>query len=105
MIANTLKLFSGAVVGSGNTKSTPQKVSHRTRGRAFLDVTAFSGSSLDVDVITYDKLSEKWHVIKSFTTKTGTGTEVVQVEDVGEKIAIQYVLASSATFSVNVILT
>lgn len=110
LLTTNLQLFSGTATSSSNTKSTPIKTGHRKGGLFFIKVSASGGTgspTLDVDIITYDKITESWYVIGSFTQLTTTGSEAIYIPEVGKEIAIQYALADTNptfTFKVGAIL-
>lgn len=109
-LANSLLLFSGTKVESGNSKLTPLEAGHRKDGSAFIKVTAVSGTgspTLDVDIISYDEETDDWYVIGTFTQLTAEGKERIYLPATDEKLAIQYVIADTSpsfTFKVSVIL-
>ena len=110
MLTGSLLLFSGTKIASGDTKLTPMKVGHRKGGLFFIKVSDVSGTSdptLDVDIISYDEITDDWYVIGSFTQVTATGKEAIYIPDVGKKIATQYAIADtnpSFTWKVSMIL-
>jgi len=112
MRVTNFQLFSGTKIADGNTKAnaTLIRTVFRKSGIFFIKVSAVSGTSnptLDVDIITYDKITDDWYVIGSFTQITATGKEAIYIPEVGEKVAIQYVIADtnpSFTFKVSAIL-
>lgn len=108
MIVYTQSLYSGTVTASGNSQSAPIIVRYAKECAIFLDITAASGTNptLDITIQIYDKLSEKWYTLATFTQKTGTGQDVGYVEyGLGEKMAVKWVVGGTNTptftFAVN----
>jgi len=107
MLAYTDQLFSGTATSSGDSYSTPVVTRYVKEGTFFLDITAVSGTNptLDVTLRVYDRFSDDWYLLGTFTQKNSTGIDIGQVEyGLGEKVAIRYVIGGtnpSFTFSVN----
>lgn len=91
---------SGAETASGDSKSTPVKVTQFQEGEFFLDVTAASGTNptLDVTIVTRDPISLKWFVIATFTQATGVTTErKVLTANLGAFIAAAWAIGGTDT--------
>jgi len=107
MIASTQQLYSGTATATSNTQATPIITRHAKECALFLDVTAASGAgpTLNVTINIYDRLSDKWYLLATFTEKTSVTTDVGYVEyGLGEKMSITYTIGGtdpSFTFAVN----
>lgn len=101
MRVTSFKLFSGTVTADGDTKAnaTLIKTVFRKSGIFFIKATGVSGTdpTLDVDIITYDRITEDWYVIGSFTQITADGKQAMYIPEVGEKVAIQYAKGGTST--------
>lgn len=72
-----------------DTKDDPFDVGPFKEATFFLDCTAFAGTTLDVDVVTYDPASGKWFVVASFTQLSDVGSEMKTITgNLGEKLAV-----------------
>jgi len=99
------QLFSGTITANGDTKdgtavgNRPIPTIFRKSGIFFIKATGVTGTdpTLDVDIITYDPITEAWYVIGSFTQIVADGQEAIYIPEVGEKIAIQYVKGGTST--------
>ena len=101
-VSSTQRLHSGTVTADGNTHSTPVKCAFESEAIFYLDVTAISGT-LDIEIQTYNPLTEKWHKLAVFDQKTGTGKDEGFIEyGIGERLAIDYEVSNSATFTMDV---
>lgn len=73
----------------------------------YLDCTAFSATTLDVDIEEYDELSAKWFVAVSFAQLMATGNErITLLSPTGQSIRAAWTLtggATTATFSVSAV--
>ena len=97
-----MKVYSGTAIVDGNTHATPVKTKFSSEAVFFLDVTAITGT-LDLEIQTYDSLTEKWHKLATFDQKNGTGQDEGFIEyGLGEKIALEYEVSDSATFTLDV---
>jgi len=102
--AYTRRLFSGTAGAAGNTQSTPIPCKAEKEAIFYVDITAISGW-LDIEIQLWNPLTDKWHKLATFDRKTTIGTDEGFVEyGIGEKLAIQYELSGTATFSVDVTL-
>ena len=102
MISHIMKVYGGTATADGNTHATPVKTKFSREAVFFLDVTALSGT-LDLEIQTYDSLTEKWHKLATFDQKNGTGQDEGFIEyGLGEKIALKYEVSASATFTLDV---
>jgi len=107
MITHTDQLFSGTATATGNSYLTPITTKWATETTFFLKITAVSGTSptLDVELMIYDRISDDWYLLGTFSQKTTTGTDIGQVPyGLGEKVAIKYTIGGttpSFTFQVN----
>jgi len=107
MLAYTDQLYSGTATASGDTYTSPVGTKYAKEGTFFLDITAVSGTSptLDVTLRVYDRFSDDWYLLGTFTQKNSTGIDIGQIQyGLGEKVAIKYVISGSNpsfTFSVN----
>jgi len=101
MEVTSFELFDDTVTADGNTKAegTLIQTIYRKSGIFFIKATSVSGTNptLDVDIITYDPITEDWYVIGSFTQITADGQEAIYIPEVGEKIAIQYAKTGTDT--------
>jgi hypothetical protein len=101
MVGYTEQLYSGTATADGNTQSTPVKTKFVKEAIFFLDITAISGT-LDLEIQTYNPLTEKWHKLATFDQKNGTGQDEGFIEyGLGEKVALKYVVSGSATFTLD----
>ena len=101
-VGYTDSMFSGSITTSGNTQSTPVKCRYVREAIFFLDITAITGN-LDVEIYTYDSISENWHLLATFDTKTATGQDEGYIQySLGEQLSITYTTTGTATFSLNV---
>jgi len=107
MFAYTDQLYNGTATSSGNTYTTPIVTSYVQEASVFLKVTAVSGSNptLDVEIMQYDRISDDWYLLGTFSQKSSTGTDVGQIPyGLGEKMAIKYTIGGTSpsfTFQVN----
>jgi len=105
MRTNAIILSASALKDAdGNTHSAPIDVSGFKDGIFFLEVTAsVAPTSLDVDINTYDPLTDDWYKIGNFAQMTGNGKAApVSLTSLGQKIAISWTLVgTSFTFSVS----
>lgn len=108
MIAYTDQLYSGTATASSNTYSTPTVTRHVKEATFFLSISAASGTNptLDVTINEYDRIADEWHLLATFTQKTGTGTDVGRVQyGLGDKIGAAYAIGGtnspSFTFQLN----
>jgi len=101
-----LKMYSGTVTAGGDTKATPLSTRLFKGGLFFIKCTAITGGTLAVKVITYDKATDDWYDLVTFTALTATGKEMkVQNADIGSKIALIWTYAgTTVTFGVGTIL-
>lgn len=101
MVGYTERLYSGAATADGNTQSSPVKTKFVKEAIFLLDITALNGT-LDLEIQTYNPLTENWHKLATFDQKNGTGQDEGFVEyGLGEKIALKYKVSGSATFTLD----
>lgn len=99
-------LASAARNANGDSKSTPIAVGAYNEANFVLKVTAASESSptLDVSILTYDKTSDTWNTLTTFTQKTTTGVELKTVStNLGYLIAFSWTVGGTSpsfTFSI-----
>lgn len=104
----TLRLYSGTVTTSGNSRSTPIISKYGKEGVVFLEITAASGvaPTLDITIEIQNPKTKNWHAMSVFTTKTIVGKDIGNVEyGVGEKMAFSYLVGGSNpsfTFTIDV---
>ena len=102
MISHMMKVYGGTASVDGNTHATPVKTKFSSEAVLFLDVTALSGT-LDLEIQTYDSLTDNWHKLATFDQINGTGQDEGFIEyGLGEKIALKYEVSASATFTLDV---
>jgi len=108
MLAYTDQLYSGTASASSNTHSTPTLTRYVREATFFLDITAVTGTNptLDVTIHEYDRIGGNWHLLATFTQKTGIGTDVGRVQyGLGDKVAVDYAIGGtnspSFTFQLN----
>jgi hypothetical protein len=100
-IGYTEQLHSGAVTADGNTQSSPVETKYVKEAIFFLDITAISGT-LDLEIQTYNPLTENWHKLATFDQKNGIGQDEGFIEyGLGERIALEYKVSGSATFTLD----
>jgi hypothetical protein len=91
---------------SGNTYGTPFKNRAFTRGRAFLQVTAASGTSptLDVNVVGKYPQTDSYHNIGTFPTQSTTGTAMIKLDTpLPNLISVEWTIGGTTpSFSFNV---
>ena len=101
MKVTNFQLFSGTITADGHTKAvaTAIKTVFRKSGIFFIKATGVSGTdpTLDLDIITYDPITEAWYVIGSFKQIVADGQQGMYIPEVGEKVAIQYVKGGTST--------
>ena len=100
------ELFSGSVTGNGNSSSTPIITKWCKEGVFYLDVTAVgSGTTITVDLRTYDSAADNWHMRARWSGKASVGQDAGHIEfGMGEKMAVFYSFSggtTTATFTVN----
>ncbi|MBA7544565.1 hypothetical protein ES705_36926 [subsurface metagenome] len=93
-----LKLFEGTENEDGDTKLKSIRVGLNKDGLFFIKVSAVSGTdpTLNVDIISYDEITEDWYVIGSFDEFTTTGKQALYIPGIGKEIGIQYAITGSA---------
>jgi len=94
------------VTGDGNTTATPITTQRLKEGIFYLDVTAIgAGTTLTVDLRTYDSIADNWHMLARWTSRTTTGQDAGYIQfGLGEKVAVYYAFSggtTTATFTVN----
>jgi hypothetical protein len=91
---------------SGNTYGTPFKNRAFTRGRAFLQVTAASGTSptLDVNVVGKYPQTDSYHNIGTFPTQSTTGAAMIKLDTpLPSLISVEWTIGGTTpSFSFNV---
>ena len=101
MRVTNFELFDGTVTADGNTKAvaTAIKTVFRKSGIFFIKAASVSGTdpTLDVDIITYDKITNDWYVIGSFKQFTATGKLRMYIPATDEELAIQYAITGTDT--------
>jgi len=104
-MVNSITLHASAArTASGDTHSVPIDVSGFDEGIFFLEVSASdTPTSLDVDIETYDPVTDDWYKIGNFAQMAGNGKAApVLLASLGQKIALSYALiGTSFTFSVS----
>ena len=101
-LSYTDRVYGGTATTDGDTHATPVKTKFVSEAVFFLDVTAISGT-LDLEIQTYNSLTEKWHKLATFDQKNGIGQDEGFIEyGLGEKISLEYVVSNSATFTLDV---
>ena len=101
-ISHSMRIYSGAATTSGNTHATPVVTKYSSEAVFFLDITAITGT-LDLEIQTYNPLTEKWHKLATFDQKSQVGKDEGFIEyGLGEKIALEYEAPGSATFTLDV---
>ena len=104
MISSIQTLYSGTATSSSNTHSTPVGTKWTKEAIIFFNITAASGT-LDVEVKTYDSITEKWYLLATFDQKSSITSDVGYIQyGLGEKLAVDYTVsvAGSFTFEVTV---
>ena len=100
MQGNTQRLFSGSTTGCGDTHDDPVKCRFSKEAIFYLDITAIAGD-LDIEIQTYNPLTDNWHKLAVFDTKTTICQDEGFIEyGIGEKLAIEY--DGTATFTLDV---
>lgn len=100
-------IFDGTVTKSGDSYSSAINIDKFTEANLYLKITDVSGvdPTLDIDVMTYDSLTDAWYKVGDFDQKTEVGLDVGFVQyGLGEKAAIKYVVSgtdSSFTFKIS----
>ena len=95
----TESLHDGTVTACGDTHSNPVETRYVREAVFFLNVTAISGT-LDLEIQTYNPLTAEWHKLATFDQINGTGKDEGFIQySLGEKIALEYEVAGSATFT------
>jgi hypothetical protein len=101
-ISHVMSVYSGTSTTDGDTHTTPVVTKYSNEAVFFLDITAISGT-LDLEIQTYNSLTEKWHKLATFDQKNGTGKDEGFIQyGLGEKIALEYEVSGSATFTLDV---
>jgi hypothetical protein len=104
VITYTQRLYSGTATANGNTHDAPVKVRYVAEAVFMLNITAITGT-LDIEIQTYNSLTEEWHKLAVFTQKSTTGKDEGFIEyGLGDSLAIEYEVNGSATFSVDAVL-
>ena len=102
LLSHNETLFSGTATSGSNSRSSPVITRWSKEAIFFLDVTAIAGT-LDVTIRVYNELTEKWHLLATFDEMNSITTDVGYVEyGLGDKIACDYVVTGSVTFSLTV---
>lgn len=85
-------MFSGAITGAGDSKtSNPIYVMPFKEGTFFLNVTAWTGTDLDIKVITKHPKQDKWEELVAFTQVAGVTSEKKAVSaNLGDTIALEW---------------
>jgi hypothetical protein len=97
-----MKVYSGTATIDGNTHATPVKTKFSGEAVFFLDVTAISGT-LNLEIQTYNPRTKKWHKLATYDPISGTGQDEGFIQyGLGEKIALEYKVSASATFTLDV---
>ena len=101
-ISHIMKVYSGTATVDGNTHATPVVTKYSREAVFFLDVTALSGT-LDLELQTYNPLTEKWHKLATFDPINGLGQDEGFIQySLGGKIALKYHVSGMATFTLDV---
>ena len=101
MISHPAKIFSGTATSSGNTQTDPVVTKYSKEAIIFLDITAINGT-LDLEIQTYNSLTEKWHKLATFDQKSNIEKDEGFIEyGLGEKIALEYTVSGSVTFTLD----
>ena len=101
MISHIMKVYSGTATVDGNTHATPVKTKFSKEAVFFLDITAITGT-LDLEIQTYNSLTEKWHKLATFDQKSQVGKDEGFIEyGLGEKISVKYTVNDSVTFTLD----
>ena len=99
MRTEVLQIFNGAIVATGDSKANKIAIPYYKQGSFFIKCTAWNGTTLDVDLISYDPITDDWYVRTSFTQITGTGKERKDFVTLDSEIAAQWTfVGTSATF-------
>jgi hypothetical protein len=104
MITSTQRLYSGTATTDGHTHATPVKTRYAKEATFMLNVTAIAGT-LDIEIQTYNSLTEEWHKLAVFTQKSTIGTDEGFVDyGLGDYVSIEYEVNGTATFSVDAVI-
>jgi len=75
---NTQRLFSGSTTGCGDTHDDPVKCRFSKEAIFYLDITAIAGS-LDIEIQTYNPLTDNWHKLAVFDNHTHAYRKITQI--------------------------
>ena len=101
-ISYIMKVYGGTATTDGNTHATPVVTKYSKEAVFFLDITAISGT-LNLEIQTYNPLTENWHKLATYDPISGTGQdEGFVLYGLGEKISLKYEVSNSATFTLDV---
>lgn len=93
-------LYSGTATSSSNSRSSPVITKYSKEAIIFFAITAASGTNptLDVTIKVYDAGTAGWHLLGTFTQKTGVTTDVGYIQyGLGDQIACDYAIGGTAT--------
>ena len=100
-ISHPAKIYSGTATSNGNTRATPVVTKYSREATIFLNITAISGT-LDLEIQTYNQLTEEWHKLATFDQINGIGKDEGFIQyGLGEKISLEYEVSGSATFTLD----
>ena len=93
IVTNVLTLVDETASGEGSKVDTIGSREHcEGSARFFLNVTGFTGTSADFDVVA--TLDGTDFILGSFTQVTGVTSEVIRIEDCPSGVKIEYTLVS-----------
>jgi len=100
LIPHNETLFDDMAASSSNSHSNPVITKYSKEAIIFLAVTAKSGDNptLDVTIKVYDAGTAGWHLLGTFTQKTGETTDVGYIQyGLGDQIACDYAIGGTNT--------
>ena len=100
LLSHDETLYDGTAASSSNSRSSPIITRWSKEAIIFLAVTAASGTdpTLDVTIKVYDAGTAGWHLLGTFTQKTGVTTDVGYVQyGLGDQIACDYAIGGTNT--------
>jgi len=100
LLSHSATIFSGTVTENGNSQSTPVSTEYAQEAIFYLDITAASeDATLDITLNVYDSITDKWHLLATFSQKTEVSTDVGYVQyGLNDKVSCSYVVDGTFTF-------